>query len=128
VEEGKAGERGIWRGVGGGGDWGEGKREKGKGKREKGKGKREKGKGKREKGKGKREKGKVGTRRVFLVLGWRGQGKARQGKARQGKARQRQRQRKQILYPPTHAQNPRVTKVHETVLAKRNKERVLDYA
>jgi len=41
--------------------------------------------------------------------------------ARQGKARQRQ--RKQMPYPPTHAQNPRVTKVHETVLAKRNKER-----
>lgn len=75
MEEAEAGERGIWRGVGG-----EGKR------------------------------GGFALSRVFLVLGWRGQGKARQ-----------------MPYPPTHAQNPRVTKVHKTVLAKRNKEGALDY-
>jgi hypothetical protein len=66
---------------------------------------------------GRGEKGWICTLKSFFSVRVE---RTRQDKAWQGKARQ-------MPYPPTHAQNPRVTKVHKTVLAKRNKEGALDY-
>ena len=91
----EAGEREFWRGVGGEG-----------------------------------EKGWIWHSKSFFSVGVK---KIKQGKARQGKARQGKDKENKCCIPqtipnrskiaPPHPQNPRVTKVDETVLAKRNKER-----